>query len=257
MGTTSSQFIGFKAPSAAEALSYSSATNSYSFVVPANIVTGPAPNYNGSTIFTAETQGQTSFREFQNQCDFTQGYGYSHSMRLLRQEPGAIPIGLAHSSIGSYVYSIFNEAFSYSDDYYFGIGARTPLTGQPVGIVRYNGKVIAKGVTRDLISRGNYAVIGDATIEVDFTTRAVQVDLVLRQESTTSYSLGSHRLVGQFTPAQSALTATNNGGRLAGFLSGPKAEEMVLSLDLQYPFKTEVGGYDVTMYLVGAAAAKR
>lgn len=158
--------------------------------------------------------------------------------------------------IGSFAYFVGDRVASDTDRFYFGVGSPTSAAVLPTnGTATYRGVIFAEGKQPDFVLNARYDAIGTMTAVVDFATRDVTVDMDIKEDATSNFRLGTYR----FTANAASLPnfrATNAEGALAGFLSGPQGQELVLTFNLTYAYRHSAG-YDITVPMVGAAAAKR
>lgn len=260
MGYTTTSFGGFYAPRTGTALSRRAQDDSYLFVVPDDISAFPAPNYDGSSFFpTSDGKAdRAGFRTFGNDCDFVDGYRYSHDLSVYRQGvAGSVPY-LSYSSFGHFDFWASGRSSSYTTGYWFGFGSPSTMAQIPAtGSATYVGTVHARGVKKSLITSADYELVGSARIEVNFATRVFSATLEFKEDDGRPADFGTRSFTNAAMPALDRLAATSSEGEVTGFLSGPHAEELVLAYTLKFADMAQAPGYQVDVQIAGAAAAVR
>lgn len=246
------------------ALSFLSGSNAFVFRVPDNLQ-HPDTEFDGSSVLAgadlipASSDATVELRR--NQCTpFRQAY--QHSLLYYRQGSPGSRLSLVYSSMGRYAYNTFNTASGVQDTFFVGFGSPTPAARLPrTGTVTYRGEAIITGHLREVAFNQDYASVADVLVTVDYLAGTYRAAIDIGRVDRPSVP-GSGDDFGVVTfdnasvPGLSRLRATQNGGSALGFLSGPSAEEVVMTFTFTRPVTFGASfNYDATF--AGSLVARR
>ncbi|WP_176399715.1 hypothetical protein [Novosphingobium sp. B 225] len=248
-------FFGLFDPVRGNALSYRSDLDTYYFVTPKLIGEFPtAPGetgpYNGSSPFspssvrtdlfgpTYTSTDAKDFRGFYNYCDQNSlGSDYNHDLYIYFQNVVGSRPYLRYSSFGRFRYNYRYDRLgsSYHDAFYFGIGSPTVNSRIPKsGMATYSGKLVGHMQGSSYLQRAGGESYSNMTLEVNFAAHTFTLHASVSgglQGSTIASEFGPLTFSGSFQAGSANFSAISPDGKVAGFLSGPNAEELVVAMN--------------------------
>lgn len=248
------------APAETGSLSYIAGSGSYVFVVPDNLKL-PDTDYDGSSVmssadvFAAASNG--TVEERRNQCTPT-FQTYSHVLQLYRQNSAASRLLLNYSAIGRYLFRSSRGSTSAGDTFFVGYGSPTPATGMPAsGTIVYRGEAILTGHLREVAFNEDFDLTANVTVSVDYLTRTYRAEIAMGTVGSQNDPLGTVVFDNVSAPGLTRLRSSQNGGSALGFVSGPSAQELVMSFTFLRPVTRSGGTFTYDVPFAGTLVARR
>ncbi|MEP7007869.1 MAG: hypothetical protein ABI810_17955 [Sphingomonas bacterium] len=240
----------FLAPQVSDGLRYSQSEKRYTFFAQNNLLNS---SLDESTSFGPADVVASQSNQQQTVYSRTCG-SYFYQLMLFNPGPANPVLALNYASYGNYWYRLTSATGVSHDFRPFGYGLATSAAGlNRTGISTYTGRVEGRA-QQPLLA--DYTVTGTLVLTVDFDrkTFTAVVDLTSqRVGGGAAIHLGPVNITQSGSANLAQLIGTTGGGSLAGFLAGPAAEEVAVTLNLTTLNPDIGGGNNLNLALSGAA----